>query len=493
MPLRTLIAFFGFVAALAGYAQPVEQERNFWPVRVSQVDEAGKIWEWQGGGPLFFHKLLTEQRTAEGFRPFYMRKEGREAGNREISVLYPIFVYRRDNETYRWSIFELINVAGPRASQPAGPTAYVYRGLDVWPFYFSRDTGSPETTYHALFPIYGTVRDRLFNEKAGWVLAPLYVRTENKGVVATSAPWPFIRVINGAGNSGFYLWPLFGWRGKPGVHHSQFYLWPLIYKNESGLDRPVPSVASGFLPFYAQDHSPGYKSESFGWPFFGYSDRTIPYRYHETWYFWPFFVQGRGEDHYRNRWAPFYTHSVMKGVDKQWYVWPLIRREQFTDQGLVQTKTQFLYFIYWTMRQSSATNPQLASAVKTHLWPLYSGWDNGAGRRQVQILSPFEVLLPHNENVRLLWSPLFALYRFEQSAPGTTRNSLLFDFVTWRNAPEQHEFHLGPLFSVAESPTAKRIAIAGGLLSFRRTADRGWRPFWFDFSSGSNKSSPPSR
>src|SRR5206468_10740909 len=70
-----------------------------------------------------------------------------------------------------------------------------------------------------------------------------------------------------------------------------------------------------------------FRSETYLWPFFGYSDRTAPASYHEIRYLWPLFVQGRG-DHYINRWAPFYTHSVNHGYDKQWFLWPVLRRGQ---------------------------------------------------------------------------------------------------------------------------------------------------------------------
>ncbi|MSU70149.1 MAG: hypothetical protein EXS39_05115 [Opitutaceae bacterium] len=336
----------------------------------------------------------------------------------EWNFLYPLFVYRTDGTVYRWSVLSLINRTGPRVT-PAGPGDSSDKGsFDVWPVYFSRETGAPDTSYHALFPIAGTVKYRLFNERATWVLWPLYLRTENKGALVTSVPWPFVRFISGNGNSGFALWPLFGHRSKPGVYRREFYLWPLIYRNVSNLDESVPTEGHGVLPFYTEESAPGMTSENYLWPFFGYTDRTSPYRYHETRFGWPLFVQGRGDDHFRNRWGPFYTRSMIKGVDKTWYLWPLVRREKWTDAGLTQSKTQFFFFIYWSLRQSSPTNPALAPAQKTHLWPFFSSWDNGAGRRQFQLLSPIEVFLNDNENVRLLWSPLFALYHYDQPAPG---------------------------------------------------------------------------
>jgi len=376
MSFSSVLACCGFAVALAAPARSAEHETNAWPVRVAQKNELGTVISWQGAGPLFFAQPIADGRTARGFRPLYLEKQGATAGQvSEQSLLYPFFVYRTNGEWYTWSIFNLINRHGQQT--PAADAQD--KGFDVWPFYFSRETGSPESSYHALFPIAGTVKNRLFNERATWALFPLYLRTENHGLIATSAPWPFIRIVSGSGNSGFALWPLFGRRGKPGVYHSEYYLWPLIYRNVSHLDEATPTEQVGVLPFYARDRSAESVSETYLWPFFGYTDRTSPYRYHQTNYFWPFLVQGRGDDRYRNRWAPLYTHSIINGTDKTWVMWPLLRREQWTATGLVHTKNQFLYVLYWSHQQRSASNPQLAPAEKRHMWPFFSAWDRRRG------------------------------------------------------------------------------------------------------------------
>lgn len=484
--LPSLLACIGLALAVALPAQAGEHERNAWPIRVAQKDGSNTVISWQGAGPLFFAQPLSEGRRAHGFRPFYLKKVSPLPGQvSETAFLYPLFVYRTNGEWYTWSVFNLINRNGQQTAEADAKD----KGFDVWPFYFSRQTGIPESSYRALFPIAGTVKNRLFIERATWLVFPLYLQTEKRGLVSTSVPWPFIRIYRGNGNSGFALWPLFGFRGKPGVYHNQYYLWPVIYKNVSHLDRPVPTEQLGVLPFYARDRSEESVSETYVWPFFGYTDRTSPYRYHQTNYFWPFFVQGRGDERYRNRWGPFYTHSIIKGTDKTWVMWPFYRQEKWTESGLAHRKTQFLYVLYWSHQQRSASNPQLAAAEKRHIWPLYSSWDNGAGRRQFQILSPVEVWLPNSENTRLLWSPLFALYRYDQRDPHHTRTSLLFDFITWRREPTRHEFHLGPIFSTETTPKTGRIAFAGGLLGVKCSTSGGWRPFWFDFSPIRDKTS----
>ena len=111
---------------------------------------------------------------------------------------------------------------------------------------------------------------------------------------------------------------------------------------------------------------------------------------------------------------------------------------------------------------------------------------DGAGRRQYQIPSPLEVFFPNNDLVRQTWTPLFALYRYDQRAPGNARTSLLWDGITWEHndAEQRAEFHLGPIFSVQRKPGERRIAIGNGLFGAKRLAgEHSWRLFWLDFSS----------
>jgi hypothetical protein len=391
-------------------------------------------------------------------------------------------------------VLELINRSG-RFSSSAAPKSELERssGFDIWPFWFSRETGDPTTSYQALFPVAGTIKHRLGFDRLSWVAWPLYFQSEKKGAITTATPWPFVRSTRG-NVSGFALWPFFGWQERTGVSRREFYLWPLGYNNTTSPanDAPAgtpPKREYAALPFYAHASGPGYRGETFLWPFFGYTDRTAPKVYHESRYLWPFLVQGRGEDHYVNRWGPFYTRSVIGGYDKTWIAWPLFKELRWTSEGVVQTKTQLLYFLYWSRVQRSPTNPKLAAASITHVWPLVSVWDNGAGHRQWQFPSPLEVFFPGNEKVRAAWTPLFSLVRHDERADGNVRTSLLWDGVTWerRDTGRQTEFHVGPLFSATTQAGERRIALARGLVSFRHTPSTGWQFFWLDFPAKPDK------
>ncbi len=500
MNLLRFTALLGLAAVVADApAQVPEREHNGWPVLVTHADTAGRTESWNSVGPLLFSKPGPDGGRQSGLRPLWVQMRNDRGDFRSTLFLYPVFRYSTDLETYQWSVLNLINRTGRRAGAPARQSDLeIYRGFDIWPFWFSRDTGDAASSYRALFPVVGTIKHRLGFDRLTWVLWPLYFQYVKRDAVTTSTPWPFIRTVHGAAH-GFALWPLFGWQERPGVSRQEFYLWPFGYNNttQPAAEAPAgtpPTREYAALPFYAHASGPGYRGETYLWPFFGYTDRTAPKVYHESRYLWPLLVQGRGDDHYVNRWGPFYTHSIIHGYDKTWIVWPVFKELKWTSEGVAETKQQVLYFLYWSRVQRSPTNPKLPAASITHVWPFVSIWDNGAGRRQWQAPSPLEVFFPGNEKVRAAWSPIFSLVRRDQQAPGEVRTSILWDAITWeRHEAEQHrEFHLGPLFSVESHRDENRIAIGNGLVGFRRTPARGWRLFWLDFRSKPvNVSVPP--
>lgn len=470
-----LLLAAGFVLPLRG------AELNGWPLRVANVDDqTGEVTAQQGLGPFLAERTAPDGTSVRMLRPLFLHEAKGE--QETMYFLYPLITWRRDGPDSRFSFFQLVN----DLREPGFGGERVH-GLDVWPVYFSRQTGDPATSYRGLLPIGGEIKNRFGKDRMSWAAFPLYFRVEKDGRHTDYVPWPFLRFTDGNGHHGFEFWPLFGHVARAGDYDNQYYLWPLIYKQTKHLGEPAGPGATreslGFLPFYTRTTSPGFVDENYLWPFFGYTDRTAPKRYHETRYFWPLLVQGRGGERYVNRWAPLYTHSIVKGYDKTWFVWPLFRNARWSEQGVANERNQFFFFVYWSHEQRSLTNPAAAPAYKKHLWPLFSVWDNGAGRRQLQIVSPFDVFFANNQPVRELYTPLAALYRYDQRAPDDTRWSILWSLVSRRRSPAEREFHLGPLFSTRATPqSGERVAIGNGLLSWRRApGERRWKFAVFDF------------
>jgi len=483
MNFLRISAGFGLWAALTLGA--LADEDTTWPGSVAPTSSV----PWAIPGPFLFNDPSPGGGRVGGLRPFYLRWTRPTGELEESTVLYPLFYYRTYADTYEWSIFKLITHYGRTGGGPPTPDAEPHT-FDIWPIYFSRDSGDPATSDHAVFPIYGRIRERFGLSDFSWVLFPIYAHSNNHQASTTWVPWPILHVTMGA-IQGFGLWPLYGQETRPGYYERHYALWPIFWNNtvEPPPDAPVGMAAAhsvGVLPFYTLDRSPAQTSENFLWPFFGYTHRVSPYHYDEDRYFWPFFVQGRGEDHYLDRWGPFYTHSMIKGMDTIWAPWPFFHQLRWDEGDIAQTRRQFFYFLYWRQEQRKIGNPAAAPAVKLHVWPFVSFWDNGAGRHQYQIPSPLEVFFPDNREVRNTWSPLFALVRYDRQSTGATKVSLLWNTISWeKKAPDgRTAWRIGPLLSGEKGPSGRRIAIGHGLFGFRQTADgANWRPFALEFSA----------
>lgn len=470
--LRPIFAVLLLV--LCAIASPASAlEVNYWPFFTGEK-EAGteEYTRWQAIGPIVFEKETATHHIA-GVRPFFIRLEEKGRSRVDRHVLYPLFNHRKTPQGTRWDVLSLLSFDRFSPEEEEATSRF-----HLFPFIFFQSHPDPERNYFGIFPLAGETQNFFGYDRVRWFFFPFNVRLERKDVVTVGMPWPFIRFVKGDETSGFHLWPLYGREVREGQSTRQYFLWPLGYRVRSDLHKEQPFEAHGFIPFYTASRSEDAVSRTFVWPFFGYTTSHSP-QYDEVRYFWPLFVQRRGEAHYTNRWAPFYTHSIRLGVDKKWYAWPFVRRETWIERDLLHRKSQFLYFLFWSLEQWRPGDPHGPRALKNHVWPLFSRWDDGAGRRQFQLFSPFEVFAPYNEAVRENWSPLFAIYRYDRQ-PERVRHSILFDFITWTRKTENTRLEIGPLASYERAENGRRVEVLKGLLTVgsHREGARPFRILW---------------
>jgi hypothetical protein len=441
------------ILLLGGFAvqRAVALEVNYWPLFTGERDEEQRYHSVEMAGPIVFGRS-TPTEEIFGVRPFFVGFVEREADRGSFHLLYPIFNLRHRPYGRSWDVFNLI-----RFQSFTPEEADASRSLHLFPIVFWREDPDPERSYFGIFPVAGSAQNFFTYDEATWFLFPLTARFSRGDVTTYAMPWPFIRVVRGPETSGFHLWPLYGQVARENVSSHRYWLWPLGYSVERELWKEEPFQAFGFLPFYARSSSDRAVSQTFIWPFFGYTDSQRP-EYSETRYFWPLLVQRRGSS-YRNRWAPVYTRSIRAGTDTRWVMWPLHR--------------------YST-------------------WEFYSYWDNGAGRQQFQTLSPFEVFFPFNEVVRAKYSPLFSVYRMDLEEGVRSRHSVLFNFITTRTEVEEGAFHLnvGPLVTYGSGPDRREWTVLKGLLSYARQGEeRSVGMFWLRRSgfAGEVDAPPPVR
>ncbi|MGA1205407.1 MAG: hypothetical protein ACO3ZW_06325 [Opitutales bacterium] len=458
---RVLCGLGMFVCLLSAEAGEV----NFWPVRVVKQESAvGRADQAVAAGPVFADTMREGTRILS-IRPFWTSFESGQTGTTSAHILYPLFNWTDRGDILSANGFNLLQY---RRNEASGETFF-----QLFPFVFINRTQSEDTSYFAVWPIGGVLQNRLFRDRITFAAWPLFVRTQRDDETRTHLPYPFIQMLEGPRSRGFGLWPLYGHFERENDYHHRWALWPFHYHYRDNLDHEVPYVRFGILPFYHRETAEGLKSETFGWPFFGYRrdwEPRVPYS--ENRYFWPFLVQGRGEEKHINRWLPFYAHEKKPGRESFWYGWPFLKRESFEQLGLSRDRTTLLYFLYRDELQSF----QGGQARLTTVWPFAGYWNDGKGRRQLQMLDPLTVFFPRNEKVKENWSPLFALYRFDERM-GNRRHSLLWDLVVLERDPEgMKAFYLGPLFEWESGGPWKLLK--GLVGSTEKNGERSTRWFW---------------
>ncbi|MBP5191670.1 MAG: hypothetical protein J6Z25_03850 [Opitutales bacterium] len=421
-----------------------------------------------------FYPLLETREKAFFVRPFIARYE--EPQKIENTFLYPFGQeIREPQHRHGYCLFSLL-----RYDRQTDESS-IKQNIQLFPFYFYQQ-GYGGSDYKALWPIGGTVKNFFGKQQTDWCGWPLYVRTQKPNETNHWFPYPLINLRKGK-TSGFAFYPIGGHFRSP-EKDLRYFLWPLGYDHRFF---KTQHVRKGFLPFYAYEEKPNVRDVSIFWPFFGHRWESQP-NYEEHRILWPLWVQGKGEQRNVNRWAPFYTYSQKKHRSKTWYFWPLIKEQRWREGAVDIYQEQALYFLFWHQEQFAYPSKRFLGS-KTHFWPFYSYWDNGQGRKQMQMLSPFEVFFQNHARMRDIYAPLFNLFRYEEDGP-SIRQSFLFNTFQEYRCQNTHEVDLRWLFLLRYTHTRqeKCFSLLKGLLEYKKIGNKpSWRLFWIPIRSHKNK------
>ncbi len=311
---------------------------------------------------------LHEWETNESIKNFWLRPfswQKNVLDKKEAYFLYPLGTHKKSDRYDEWSLlFTLISFEKNES----------HHRFRFFPFYFRQKGIEAKDNYEGIFPLGGNVKNFFGRDEHQWFCWPFWLKTYKNKEINRWFPWPFFDYRSGNAH-GFGFWPLGGHFWKIENYDERYLLWPLVYNHRQFTSKGT-NLKKGFLPFYAYEKSSNIEDLSIVWPIWGRRHENEP-RYEEHRLLWPLWVQGRGDRRWINRWAPFYTHSRVNGLEKKWYFWPLFRILDWKQKSLYFHQEQFLYFLFWAQRQRNEDGTFLAE--KTHFWPFYSYWNNGNG------------------------------------------------------------------------------------------------------------------
>ncbi|MBI4230274.1 MAG: hypothetical protein HY608_05500, partial [Planctomycetes bacterium] len=341
--------------------------------------------------------------------------------------LWPLGAYRSDGERSSFRLTPL-HVRHTRPDGP-GPDWDAVTLLLLWT---GRD---PEAGgYASLFPLGGTLKDRIGKDRIDYVLFPLWSRTVVGETRSHNVLWPFFNRTTGAVR-GSKAWPLYGrYRksredGTP-VSDRRFFLWPFVTFHRDGLDRQTPSRLLFLFPFYGSFEGRVRSDRAWLFPFFRHRvQRGSQPR--EDWKMpFPFVHIGWGEGYRRRDFWPFAGRLTVGDLRRTYAIWPLIRHETRSSSEGRDAMTFVLPFYIASKAWDAQGEPARSRRL---VWPLYgrSAGPGGARSRAVLPLLWFADETPPGR----LFGPILRLYGASTSGDGTRRVTALFGIFTTVRSP----------------------------------------------------------
>ena len=289
-----------------------------------------------------------------------------------------------------------------------------------------------------MFPIYGVMRKRFGKDEIKFVLWPIYTRTRDDKTVNKDFIWPIFSTITGEKESGFRMWPLFGYKEKEGEYSKKFFLWPLIHYQNTDLDTSRPKKYRAFLPLYASETSPGRAIMRVIWPFFNYlhdDEENLT-----LWDFpWPIIQKGKGDNLNVFRVFPIYGYRDKEHLNECFFLWPIYTYKREHPENSEKIVHSFLLISKYEYETTPPPSPPLRPPLsppseggekgevkggekrgvekgnfQLRLWPLF----NYKSKKDGETIFHFPEIIPiETEGFEKNYAPIFRLYEYNSPPP----------------------------------------------------------------------------
>ncbi|NWF91585.1 MAG: hypothetical protein HXY46_01605 [Syntrophaceae bacterium] len=456
--------------------------------------------------------------TTINFWPLFQYTSDRTEGVKEVNVLGPLLLWRKEARQKQWAIRPLLYWTGDGAEPldrleflyPLGKyqmkegekkgylfplSVYkeeIFDGKKKWDFqFFPFFTGETEggKNYSGVFPLFGTLLDRYGKDEIRFYLWPLYSRSISEGVSTTNLLWPFFSSTEGERKRGERFWPIYGRKEEVGVSDKEFFLWPIFIRERKGIDTDDPVDERMIFPLYRVKESKHFESKTFLWPFFSHTiDRATGF---EQWDLpWPIFQTLKGEDLKGMRIFPLYGYKE-KGDEMRrgFLLYPLYQWEEDRKDDVYERTIRILLL----SRIRKGKESQAAEKERSiRIWPFFDYEKDAIGQEKLSIL----YLLPFKEEglERNLF-PLFRIFRWEKDPKRGTSTDLLWGFYKRVKREETDSWEIAHLIGMKRERDRKAISLFKGLFLYKSDGKEAnlrlfYLPFRLRWSYG-NAEPPP--
>jgi hypothetical protein len=405
--------------------------------------------------------ISTEKTTNDWgwtFSPLMSYRYNPGVDSTSFDFVYPIVSHRRYGSEYRFQIFQIFSFSGGNNQKQETKKRFT-----LFPFYFQQRAPDPKDNYTAFLPFYGTLKNRLFRDRIHFVMMPIYVRTEKRGVITDNYLLPFFDVRNGAGVKGWQFWPVTGTEHKEittstngfgdvetiGGYDKFFALWPFYFNNTTGIGTTNTETQRVILPIYVKLRSPARDTTAYGFPI-GFTKIVNREQNYKEWGApWPLVDVARGEGKHVNRVWPFFSFGKSPTLESDFVLWPLYKYNRVTAEPLDRSRMRIMFFLYSdVIEKNTARN---TAKHRTDLWPFFTARREHDGNERLQIFAPLEPIVPENTSFERLYSPIWSIWRSEKNG----------------KTGDYSESFLWNLYRRDETKTEKKVTFLFGLFQYR--------------------------
>ena len=399
------VAIWGLLLAGSGCA--TTGRRDLGPLLHQAPDLHGHEG-YRALGPFLEQRQSSTGQQFQAVRPFWSRVEDEPQERAVTDVLWPLGMFKTRQGELDWRF--LIGF-GHDYSTDAADSRYRW---SVFPVLFGGRSATGDT-YFAVFPIGGTLRHFLGQDRVLFILFPLYAHSEQGDNRTTSVLWPIYSRTRGGGTDRWRVWPVYGYSHNPDRWTKRFVLWPIW----TSVDYHYPDQDGGgfiLFPFYGQVDVNGRHSRMLIPPFFKVAWSDTGHRAVNA--PWPFFQYVSSQDENRLYLFPLAGRRRIAD-DYRWFaLWPIASGQRTERRD--HTLTRFRILPFWQherLRTPPAAHSDESIARETvsryfRLWPLFL-----YRREDAHDLVRIPDLWPlkHTPAVERNWAPLWTLFRRERA------------------------------------------------------------------------------
>lgn len=424
-------------------------------------------WREEWFGPFYYHELDEETET-KAVPPIFSYYKNQGIDSSGFDIVYPLIEYRRYGNEYSLHFFELLRFSGGTMRDEDSAKRFT-----IFPFYFHQWSNIPEENYTAVFPFYGTLKNRLFWDEVNFIVFPLYSKTRKKDVITHNYLVPLIHARTGKGLKGWQFLPFYGEENKiafsftnkydevelsPG-HNKRFILWPIYLESTTGIGTTNQTFRQAILPFYSHEESVSRTSLTAPWPIGLTLTHDYEKKYDEYGMPWPFFVIARGEGKNITRFWPLYGTASNQYKESNFYLWPVYKYNKLTAPSVDVERVRIFLYLY-SDRVTINTESGDASR-RTSFWPLFIQYIDNDGKERLLSPAILEPIFPSSKPIVRNYSPLWGLCREEKNpAEGKYSKSLFWNLLREdKNKDKEKASFLFGLFQYEKTAETKKVKL----------------------------------